>query len=131
MWRESGKVCGFGWNGTNAVTNVRAVADFCEGVSDVCDATAVGLAVTGVNMPVAAGMAKIGTVAGSISDGINIVVDVYEGKYQNGIKRMTADFTGWVISNKIHTHNKESDMFLQKAVDKLFDSIIGNVTKDE
>ena len=97
----------------------------------MCDATAVGLAVTGVNMPVAAGMAKIGTVAGSISDGINIVVDVYEGKYQNGIKRMTADFTGWVISNKIHTHNKESDMFLQKAVDKLFDSIIGNVTKDE
>lgn len=129
-----GNICSLGradgFNiGTTTTTDVRAVADLCEGISDACDAVGTGLLITGVGA--GAALYKAGTIAGYMSDGINIVVDVYEGKYQNGIERMTANIASWVISNKINTKNNEVDMFLQKAVDKLLDSIINNVTKDE
>ena len=110
-------------NGTKAVTNVRAVADFCEGISDVCDATAVGLAVTGVNMPVAVGMAKVGTIAGTISDGVNIGVDLYEGKYSNIVKTTAGTIAGQV-TRFIPKDNVRINIMIDKGIDKMIDYIV-------
>ena len=110
-------------NGTNAVTNVRAVADFCEDISDVCDATAVGLAVTGVNMPVAVGMAKVGTIAGTISDGVNVGVDLYEGKYRNFIVRSLGVVAGYGVG-KLNIGSKRVNIVVDKVLDKIIDNVV-------
>ena len=110
-------------NGTKAVTNVRAVADFCEDISDVCDATAVGLAVTGVNMPVAVGMAKVGTIAGTISDGVNVGVDLYEGKYRNFIVRSLGVVAGYGVG-KLNIGSKRVNIVVDKVLDKIIDNVV-------
>lgn len=108
-------------NGTKAVTNVRAVADFCEGISDVCDATAVGLAVTGVNMPVAAGMAKIGTVAGYANDLITVGVDIYEGDYLNAGVSFAGSIIGGRLPRYFPIKNERVNIVVDKVVDKFVD----------
>ena len=106
-------------NGTKAVTNVRAVADFCEGISDVCDATAVGLAVTGVGLPAAGAFAK----AGTVSDGINIGVDLYEGKYSNIVKTTAGTIAGQV-TRFIPKDNVRINIMIDKGIDKMIDYIV-------
>lgn len=110
-------------NGTKAVTNVRAVADFCEGISDVCDATAVGLAVTGVGLPAAGALAKAGTIAGTVSDGINIGVDLYEEKFSNVVKTTAGTIAGQV-TRFIPKDNVRINIMIDKAIDKIIDYIV-------
>lgn len=108
-------------NGTNAVTNVRAVADFCEDISDVCDATAVGLAVTGVGLPVAGALARAGTIAGYANDLITVGVDIYEGDYLNAGVSFAGSIIGGRLPRYFPIKNERVNIVVDKVVDKFVD----------
>ena len=113
-------------NGSKAVTNVRAVADFCEDISDVCDATAVGLAVTGVNMPVAGGLATVGTIFGTSSDFISMGIDLYEEDYS----KVGVQFAGIVVGmaiGKIKTKVQRVNILIDKLSDKIIDYNVNKI----
>ena len=107
--------------GTTTTSDVRAVADLCEGVSDACDAVGTGLLVTGVGTAAGGVLYKAGTIAGSVSDAINIGVDLYEGKYFNAFSRAANSFVSGLFSKKIKTSIERVDLFMQKGIDKVTD----------
>lgn len=114
---------------------MRAVADYCEYVSDACDAAGTGFLIAGAGTlngaVAAAGIAlyKAGTIAGSVSDAINIGVDFYEGKYKNAVNRIVSGISSEIFSHKIRTGNDRADNFAKKALDKITDTIISTTTK--
>ena len=116
-------------NGTKAVTNVRAVADFCEDISDVCDATAVGLAVTGVGLPAAGALAKAGTVAGTVSDGINIGVDLYEGKNFKAGVRIIGNLVSYNMSRITKTNNPRFEIVKNIFFDEIVNYIANKIVE--
>ena len=115
--------------GTTTTSDVRAVADLCEGVSDACDAVGTGLLITGVGAAAGGVLYKAGTIAGSVSDAINIGVDLYERKYENAVNRIVSGISSEIFSHKIHTGNGKADNFAKKAFDKITDTIISVTIK--
>ncbi len=112
--------------GTITTADFRGIADFCEGVSDACDATGTLCIATGGGAAVGGILYEAGTVAGYVSDAINIGVDIYEGKYKNAGLRIAGSLTGGVLSKSIRFMDKnESDMF-GKVIDKKVDEYIEN-----
>lgn len=109
---------------------MRAVADYCEYVSDACDAAGTGFLIAGAGTlngaVAAAGIAlyKAGTIAGSVSDAINIGVDFYEGKYKNAFVRFGNSVVTIPLVNKIHKMSNYADLYIKKAVDKLTDVFV-------
>lgn len=91
-------------------------------MSDACDAVGTGLLITGVGAAVGLAMYKVGTVTGSISEAISIGVDLYEGKYKNALVRGLNGFVASKFWKIINSGYDKSDMFLQKALDKMTDS---------
>ena len=106
--------------GTITTSDVRAVADLCEGVSDACDAVGTGLLITGVGAGAGAALYKSGTIAGSVGDAINIGVDIYEGKYKNTFTRVSNSVASYFFGYKIGSGNGGD--FMKKALDKLTDT---------
>lgn len=115
--------------GTTTVSDVRAVADYCEAVSDVCDATAVGLAVTGVGLPAAGALAKAGTIAETVSDGINIGVDLYEGKNFKARVRIIGNLVSYNMSRITKTNNPRFEIVKNIFFDKIFNYIANKIEK--
>jgi hypothetical protein len=107
---------------------VRAVADYCEYVSDACDAAGTGFLIAGAGTlngaVAAAGIAlyKAGTIAGSISDAVNIGVDLYEGRYKSAFVRFGNSVITIPLVNKIRKMPNNADLYIKKAVDKLTDA---------
>lgn len=99
---------------------MRAVADYCEYVSDACDAAGTGLLITGVGAGAGAALYKSGTIAGSVGDAINIGVDIYEGKYKNTFTRVSNSVASYFFGYKIGSGNGGD--FMKKALDKLTDT---------
>ena len=110
--------------GTTTTSDVRAVADLCEGVSDACDAVGTGLLITGVGAAAGSALYKTGTIAGSVGDVINIGVDLYEGKYKSAFVRFGNSVVTIPLVNKIHKMSNYADLYIKKAVDKLTDVFV-------
>ena len=113
--------------GTITTSDVRAVADLCEGVSDACDAVGTGLLITGVGAGAGAALYKSGTIAGSAGDLISIGVDLYEGKYKNALVRGLNGFVSSKFEKIIKTSSDKADKFIQKSLDKLTDSFTNSL----
>jgi len=107
--------------GTITTADFRGIADFCEGVSDACDATGTLCITTGGGAAVGGTLYGAGTVAGYVSDAINIGVDIYEGKYKNAGIRILNGIVSTKFENMVKTGKKTADMLIQKSIDKTFD----------
>ncbi len=107
--------------GAITTADFRGIADFCEGVSDACDATGTLCIATGGGAAVGGILYEAGTVAGYVSDAINIGVDIYEGKYKNAGIRILNGIVSTKFENMVKTGKKTADMLIQKSIDKTFD----------
>ncbi len=117
--------------GTITTADFRGIADFCEGVSDACDATGTLCITTGGGAAVGGILYEAGTVAGYVSDAINIGVDIYEGKYINAFNRTANDFVSGIFGHKMRTGLDKVDQLLQKGIDKLTDTFTNKTLQDE
>ena len=80
-------------------TELRAVANLAEGVSDVCDGAAVASAVSVVGAELVPCLATVGKGAGYASDAISAVADVVEGKLAAGGIQILGTAVGAVVGH--------------------------------
>ena len=107
-----------------------AVANGLEVVSNVSDGLGVASLATPVTAPAAPYLLGAGKVAGSLSDGINVGIDFYDGKYKNAIIGVVGIAAGEILPPFIKTGNASIDKVTGVEVDKAID-IITNESKDK
>lgn len=111
-------------NGTTTTADVRAVAGYCENLSDASDVAAVGSTLSGVGIGAAPILYTIGRVAGTASDLINIGVELYEGRKGNALIRVAGATAGFLLQASLETKLKSVNNLSGAALDKVLDKSV-------
>jgi len=102
-------------------SDVKAVANGLEVISNVSDAAAVGSVATGVGASVAPYLFVVGKVTGLASDAINVGIDLNEGNTKDAKIGFGGMVVGEIVPRFLMTGNKSMDKVVGVGVDKVID----------
>lgn len=115
-------------NGTTTTADVRAVAGYCENLSDACDIAGTAFLMTGVGAEAGGVLYVVGTVSGGIGDVVNIGLDIYEGKHRNVMIKVLNGVASYFFGSKLN--DGKSGDFMRKALDKTTDTITNKMIEE-
>ena len=115
-------------NGTTTTADVRAVAGYCENLSDACDIAGTAFLMTGVGAEAGGVLYVVGTVSGGIGDVVNIGLDIYEGKHRNVMLKVLNGVASYFFGSKLN--DGKSGDFMRKALDKTTDTITNKMIEE-